>query len=192
MRLAQSFQEEISASYAHVTDPAEAPVLEAWEVFRQEKDGDPMRHGGSTQASVSGPELSPECGSASVTVSVAAASGATGLHILLPLGARYTYEQARTFARLLAVLGVEAEPEISTVARPLRDRGGKVYIDFGQNGHGQTIVAPFSLRPLPGAPTGLPAPGAGAPVSAFLPLWPLKIRVGANSPSLCPTMFSEM
>ncbi len=83
-------------------------------------------------------------------------SGATGLHILLPLGARYTYEQARTFARLLAALGVEAEPEISTVARPLRDRGGKVYIDFGQNGHGQTIVAPFSLRPLPGAPASCP------------------------------------
>jgi bifunctional non-homologous end joining protein LigD len=83
-------------------------------------------------------------------------SGATGLHILLPLGARYTYEQCRTFARLLAVMGVEAEPEISTVARPLRNRGGKVYIDFGQNGHGQTIVAPYSLRPLPGAPASCP------------------------------------
>jgi len=47
-------------------------------------------------------------------------------------------------------------PEISTVARPLRARGGKVYIDFGQNGHGQTIVAPYSLRPLPGAPASCP------------------------------------
>ncbi len=83
-------------------------------------------------------------------------SGATGLHILLPLGAGYTYEQCRTFARLLAVMGVEAEPDISTVARPLRSRGGKVYIDFGQNGHGQTIVAPYSLRPLPGAPASCP------------------------------------
>ncbi|HZP34949.1 MAG TPA: DNA ligase D [Methylomirabilota bacterium] len=83
-------------------------------------------------------------------------SGATGLHILVPLGARYTYEQARTFARLLATLGVEATPEISTVARPIRDRGGKVYIDFGQNGYGQTIVAPFSVRPLPGAPASCP------------------------------------
>jgi bifunctional non-homologous end joining protein LigD len=53
-------------------------------------------------------------------------------------------------------MGVEAEPEISTVARPLRSRGGKVYIDFGQNGHGQTIVAPFALRPLPGAPASCP------------------------------------
>jgi bifunctional non-homologous end joining protein LigD len=83
-------------------------------------------------------------------------SGATGLHILLPLAARYTYEQCRTFARLLAVMGVEAEPGISTVARPLRNRGGKVYIDFGQNGHGQTIAAPYSLRPLPGAPASCP------------------------------------
>jgi bifunctional non-homologous end joining protein LigD len=83
-------------------------------------------------------------------------SGATGLHILLPLGARYTYEQGRTFARLLAILAVEAEPDISTVARPLRARGGKVYIDFGQNGYGQTIVAPYSLRPLPGAPASCP------------------------------------
>ena len=83
-------------------------------------------------------------------------SGATGLHILLPLGAGYDYEVTRTFARLLAVMGVEAEPQISTIARPLRSRGGKVYIDFGQNGRGQTIVAPFSARPLPGAPVSCP------------------------------------
>jgi bifunctional non-homologous end joining protein LigD len=83
-------------------------------------------------------------------------SGATGLHILLPLGARYTYEETRTFARLLATLGVEAEPEISTIVRPVRERAGRVYIDFLQNGHGQTIVAPFSVRPLPGAPVSCP------------------------------------
>jgi bifunctional non-homologous end joining protein LigD len=83
-------------------------------------------------------------------------SGATGLHILLPLGARYTYEQTRTFAHLLATLGVEAEPAISTLVRPVRDRGGKVYIDYLQNGQGQTIVAPLSVRPLPGAPVSCP------------------------------------
>ncbi|MGH7276153.1 MAG: DNA ligase D [Candidatus Rokuibacteriota bacterium] len=83
-------------------------------------------------------------------------SGATGLHLLLALGARYDYEIVRTFARLLAVMAVEAEPEISTIVRPLRGREGKVYVDFGQNGHGQTIVAPFSVRPLPGAPVSCP------------------------------------
>jgi bifunctional non-homologous end joining protein LigD len=83
-------------------------------------------------------------------------SGATGLHILVPLGARYTHEEARTFARLLATLGVEAAGGIATIARPIRARGGKVYIDFGQNGHGRTIVAPYSVRPLPGAPVSCP------------------------------------
>ena len=83
-------------------------------------------------------------------------SGATGLHVLVPLGARYTHEQARTLARLLAVLVVEAVPAIATLARPLGSRGGKVYVDFGQNGHGRTIAAPFSVRPLPGAPVSCP------------------------------------
>ena len=83
-------------------------------------------------------------------------SGATGLHILVPLGARYTHEQTRTLARLLAMLVVQAVPDIATVARPLAARGGKVYVDFGQNGHGQTIVAPFSVRPLRGAPVSCP------------------------------------
>ncbi len=83
-------------------------------------------------------------------------SGGSGLHVLVPLGARYTYEEARTFARLLALLAVEAAPAIATVARPLGARGGRVYVDVGQNGHGRTIVAPFSLRPLPGAPVSCP------------------------------------
>ena len=83
-------------------------------------------------------------------------SGATGLHVLVPLGARYDYEETRTFARLLALLAVEAVPDIATVARPIGSRGGKVYVDFGQNGHGRTVVGPYSLRPLPGAPASCP------------------------------------
>jgi bifunctional non-homologous end joining protein LigD len=76
-------------------------------------------------------------------------SGASGLHILVPLGARYTHEQAKNFARLLAILGAESASDISTIARPIAARGGKVYIDFGQNGYGVTIAAPFAVRPLP-------------------------------------------
>jgi bifunctional non-homologous end joining protein LigD len=83
-------------------------------------------------------------------------SGATGLHILLPLGARYTYEETRTFARLLATLVVDATPAIATIVRIVGARGGKVYVDFGQNGPGQTIVAPLSVRPLAGAPVSMP------------------------------------
>jgi bifunctional non-homologous end joining protein LigD len=83
-------------------------------------------------------------------------SGATGLHVLVPLGARYTHEQARGFARLLAQLVVQDAPGIATLSRPLGARGGKVYVDWGQNGHGQTIAGPFSVRPLPGAPVSCP------------------------------------
>ena len=88
--------------------------------------------------------------------SVPKTSGATGIHILLPMGQRYTHEEVRTFARLLATMVVETLPEISTVVRSIRGRGGKVYVDFGQNGHGNTIVAPYSVRPLPGAPASCP------------------------------------
>ncbi|MGQ0571197.1 MAG: DNA ligase D [Armatimonadota bacterium] len=83
-------------------------------------------------------------------------SGGTGLHLLVPLGARYGHEEARTFARLLAHLAEDAAPDIVTLARPIRSRGGKVYVDYVQNGHGRTIVAPFSLRPLPAAPASCP------------------------------------
>ncbi|MGH7681466.1 MAG: DNA ligase D, partial [Candidatus Eiseniibacteriota bacterium] len=83
-------------------------------------------------------------------------SGATGLHILIPLGRKYTHDECKTFARLLAMLAQQAKPEISTLARPLQARAGKVYIDWGQNGHGVTIVAPYSLRPVPGASASCP------------------------------------
>ncbi len=83
-------------------------------------------------------------------------SGATGLHILIPLGARYSYEDARHFAHLLATLAVQEAPEIATVTRAIRSREGKVYVDWGQNVRGQTIAAPFSARPRPGATVSCP------------------------------------
>ena len=75
--------------------------------------------------------------------------------IFIPLGARYTYD-IRSFARVLAILAVEEQSGIATVVRHVDSRGGKVYVDFGQNGHGQSIVSPFCVRPLPGAPVSCP------------------------------------
>jgi bifunctional non-homologous end joining protein LigD len=57
---------------------------------------------------------------------------------------------------VIARLVVADLPDIATAARPLGERGGKVYVDFLQNGHGKTIAAPFSARPRPGAPVSLP------------------------------------
>ncbi len=83
-------------------------------------------------------------------------SGSTGLHVLIPLGARYTYEQSRTLAELLARCTASALPEIATIVRAVGERDGKVYLDYLQNGHGRLLVAPFSVRPLPGAPISMP------------------------------------
>src|SRR4029077_15147252 len=67
-----------------------------------------------------------------------------------------TQEQAKNFARLLAIIGNQALRAVSTMAHPRAARGGKVYIDFGQNGYGVTIAAPFAVRPLPGATVSCP------------------------------------
>ena len=83
-------------------------------------------------------------------------SGSTGLHVLIPLGAAYTYEQSRILGEVLARIIVQELPDIATIIRSPANRGEKVYVDYLQNRHGQTIVAPFSLRPLPGAPVSTP------------------------------------
>jgi bifunctional non-homologous end joining protein LigD len=83
-------------------------------------------------------------------------SGSSGLHVLIPLGGQLTFEQCRMLAELLARLVVQRRPEIATIARNVRAREGKVYVDFLQNGHGRLLVAPFSVRPLPSAPVSMP------------------------------------
>ena len=47
-------------------------------------------------------------------------------------------------------------PEIATIARQVSRRDGRVYVDYLQNGSGKLLVAPFSVRPLPGAPVSMP------------------------------------
>src|SRR5205085_814377 len=74
-------------------------------------------------------------------------SGQDGLHILFPLNAALTHQEARAFAEVLARAVVAVHPDVATVARPLQDRGGRVYVDYLQNGYGKTIAAPFSARP---------------------------------------------
>ncbi|HVH11286.1 MAG TPA: DNA ligase D, partial [Gemmatimonadales bacterium] len=83
-------------------------------------------------------------------------SGSTGLHVLLPLGGQCTYEQARTLGGLLARVIAAELPDIATITRQVEKRGARVYLDYVQNGHGRLLVAPFSARPLPGAPVSMP------------------------------------
>ena len=83
-------------------------------------------------------------------------SGSTGLHVLIPLGRRCTYDQSKALAELLARVVAAELPEIATIVRNPRERGGRVYLDFVQNGRGRLLVAPFSVRPVPEASASAP------------------------------------
>ncbi|MGQ9779987.1 MAG: non-homologous end-joining DNA ligase [Bacillota bacterium] len=83
-------------------------------------------------------------------------SGATGLHLYLPIAPKYTFAQTSTFVKRLGETVIATMPELATHARRVADRAGKVYIDHLQNLRGKTIASVYSLRPLPGAPVSLP------------------------------------
>jgi bifunctional non-homologous end joining protein LigD len=83
-------------------------------------------------------------------------SGSTGLHIYIPLGAKYTYEQSKEFARIIVKLVHHQLPSFTSIERTVAHRNGKMYLDFLQNRAQATISAPYSLRPKPGATVSMP------------------------------------
>jgi bifunctional non-homologous end joining protein LigD len=83
-------------------------------------------------------------------------TGKTGLHVMVPLGRQVTYAQSRTLGELLARVVLRELSDIATITRHVTKRGDKVYLDYLQNRHGQLIVAPFIVRPLPGATVSMP------------------------------------
>jgi len=83
-------------------------------------------------------------------------SGSTGLHIYVPLGGKYTYEQSKEFARVIVTHVHNEIPEYTSLERLVSNRHGKMYLDFLQNRPQATIAAPYSLRPKPGAPVSMP------------------------------------
>lgn len=83
-------------------------------------------------------------------------SGSTGLHIYIPLGAKYTFEQSKEFAKIVATLVQRELPKYTTLERNVRARKGKMYIDFLQNRNSATLAAPYSVRPKPGATVSMP------------------------------------
>lgn len=83
-------------------------------------------------------------------------SGSSGIHVLIPLGRKLTYEQSRALGQLLGQVVVSQRPDIATLTRNPERRDGKVYVDFVQNGHGRLLVAPFCARPRAAAPVSAP------------------------------------
>ncbi|MEO6903210.1 MAG: DNA ligase D [Bacteroidia bacterium] len=83
-------------------------------------------------------------------------SGSTGIHVYIPLGAKYTYDQSKEFARIIATLVTKELPAYTTIERIVKNRKGKMYIDFLQNRQQATVSAPYSVRPKPGATVSMP------------------------------------
>ncbi len=83
-------------------------------------------------------------------------SGATGLHVYIPMGAKYTYDQVKDFAHLIATLTQQQLPNTTSLERSLAKRGQKIYVDFLQNRKGQTLSCAYSVRPKPGATVSTP------------------------------------
>ncbi|MGM9475243.1 DNA ligase D [Pedobacter sp. GSP4] len=83
-------------------------------------------------------------------------SGSTGIHIYIPLGAKYTYEQSQLFANIIVRQVNRELPKFTTLERTISKRGGKMYLDFLQNRPGATIAGVYSLRPKPGATVSMP------------------------------------
>jgi len=84
-------------------------------------------------------------------------SGATGLHIFIPMGKKYLYEQVKDFAHFLCIMVNEQLPDFTSLERNLQKRGNNnIYLDYLQNLRGQTIAAAYSLRPHAGATVSMP------------------------------------
>ena len=84
-------------------------------------------------------------------------SGASGMHIYIPAGKKYTYDQVKDFAYIICMMANEELKGFTTLERNLSKRGNKhIYMDYLQNRKGQTIASVYSLRPKPGATVSTP------------------------------------
>jgi bifunctional non-homologous end joining protein LigD len=83
-------------------------------------------------------------------------SGSTGIHIYIPLGAKYTYEQSQLLAKWIVTSVNETLKDFTTIERMTNKRNGKMYLDFLQNRPQATLAAPYAVRPKPGATVSMP------------------------------------
>jgi len=87
--------------------------------------------------------------------SVPKTTGKRGIHVFVPLAPGHTYEDAQAFALSVGDTVVKQLPQV-TLERAKEKRKGRLYFDCMQNGYGKTVIAPYSLRGVDGAPVSTP------------------------------------
>lgn len=83
-------------------------------------------------------------------------SGKTGIHIFIPTYAKYSYEQVKNLAHLVVIEVNKREPDLTSLERMPAKRKDRLYLDYLQNREGQTLAAPYSVRPTPDATVSAP------------------------------------
>jgi bifunctional non-homologous end joining protein LigD len=82
-------------------------------------------------------------------------SGSEGIHVLVPIERRHSFDETRAFSEIVAGAIARAHPRLATTEWTKAKRRG-VLIDSNQNGEGKTIASVYSVRPKPGAPVSTP------------------------------------
>ena len=82
-------------------------------------------------------------------------SGADGIHVLVPIARRSTFDETYEFAELVS-RQIEAQHPGEVTTEWLKRKRSGVLLDHRQNGHGKTIASVYSVRPKPGAPVSTP------------------------------------
>ena len=83
-------------------------------------------------------------------------TGSSGLHVYVPLERGPGFDAVRESMHALCVLIERRAPALVTTDPTIADRGDRVFLDYAQNSRGRTTVAPYSVRPKPGAPVAAP------------------------------------
>ncbi|MFP4345160.1 MAG: non-homologous end-joining DNA ligase [Anaerolineales bacterium] len=83
-------------------------------------------------------------------------TGSRGLHVVAPLDRSADFDTVRAVARAMAQVLVDRQPDRLTLEMSKAERGDRVFLDYLRNSYAQHGVAPYSLRPKPGAPIATP------------------------------------
>jgi bifunctional non-homologous end joining protein LigD len=82
-------------------------------------------------------------------------TGSRGIHVLVPIARRYSFEESRGFVEQVGKAAREKAPKLVTLTFAKKERRG-IYVDYLQNVRGKTTAGPYSVRPIRRAPVSAP------------------------------------